>query len=74
MIRLPVVTPSEIVKALKRAGFVERHQKGSHLFMWNEYKKRMTTVALHAKDMPRPMMKEILKQAGITEEKFRDLL
>ena len=74
MSRLPTLTPAEILRVLKRAGFVEHHQKGSHLFLWSEVDKRMTTIAIHSKDMPRPVMKEILKQAGITEKKFRDLL
>jgi predicted RNA binding protein YcfA (HicA-like mRNA interferase family) len=69
-----MVLPKNMVAALKRAGFVEHHQIGSHLFLWHAEHRRMTTVAMHLKDLPRPVMKKILKQAGLTEKEFRDLL
>ncbi len=66
--------PADMVAALKRAGFVEKRQKGSHLVMWHEAKRRTTIVALHGRDLPGPTLKEILKQAGITSAEFRELL
>ena len=62
--------PSAMVAALKKAGFVEKRQKGSHLILWNERQRRTTVVALHGWAMPKPTVKEILKQAGLTEEEF----
>jgi predicted RNA binding protein YcfA (HicA-like mRNA interferase family) len=72
--RLPAVRPSEVVAALKKAGFVEKRKKGSHLILWHERQRRTTIVALHGRDMPTPTLKEILKQASLTEEEFRRLL
>ena len=74
MSRLPTTTPAHIIAGLKRAGFVEYHQKGSHLYFWHPIRKRMTSVAMHAKDLPRGTMKAIRKQAGFTEEEFRKLI
>ena len=74
MIRLPTITPRQAVSALKRAGFVESHQKGSHLYLWNPETQRLTSVPMHSKDLKRPTMKEILKQAGLSEDEFRGLL
>ncbi len=74
MSRLPAVTPREMVRALKRAGFIEHHQKGSHLYLWHPDHSRMTVVAMHAHDLKRSLMKEILRQAGLTEEQLRELL
>lgn len=74
MTRLPAVRPTEMVAALKRAGFVEKRQKGSHLVLWHEGKRRMTVVALHGRDLPAPTLKEILKQAGISPAELRELL
>jgi predicted RNA binding protein YcfA (HicA-like mRNA interferase family) len=74
MNRLPSVRPREIVVALKRDGFLEHHQKGSHLFLWHPMKLKMTTVPMHAKDLKRPLLKEILKQASLSEDEFRGLL
>lgn len=74
MSRLPMVKPGEMVRALKRAGFVEHHQKGSHLYLWHAEQQRMTSVPMHPGDLSRTTMKEILQQAGLTEEQFRNLL
>jgi len=68
------VRPSEVVAVLKGIGFVEKRQKGSHLILWHEKYRRTTIVALHGRDMPPPTLKEILKQAGLSEEEFRELL
>jgi predicted RNA binding protein YcfA (HicA-like mRNA interferase family) len=35
MSKLPVVTARQVVSALKKVGFVERRQRGSHLRMFN---------------------------------------
>ncbi len=74
MTRLPAVRPADLVAALKRAGFVEKRQKGSHLVLWHEAKRRTTIVALHGRDLPAPTLKEILKQAGVSQSEFRELL
>ena len=74
MSRLPMVRPREMVAALKRAGFEELHQKGSHLYLFHPQKKRMTTVPFHPGDLDRVLMKKILRQAGISEEEFRKFL
>ncbi len=74
MIRPPSVRPKQVVRALKKAGFVEHHQRGSHLYLWHPQKERMTSVAMHAADLPRGTTKAILKQAGLTEEEFIELL
>jgi len=74
MSRLPTVTPKQMVRVLKRAGFVKSHQKGSHLYLFNPTLQRITSVAIHAKDLKRAVMKEILRQAGLSETEFRKLL
>ena len=45
--KLPRVRCEELVQVLKRAGFVEKRQKGSHLTMWRESDKRRATVPIH---------------------------
>jgi len=44
MSRLPTIKPIEAVRALKKAGFIEHHQKGSHLYLWHPDQERMTAV------------------------------
>lgn len=74
MSRLPTLRPRDVVAALKRAGFLEHHQKGSHLYLWHPAMRRMTAVAMHATDLPRGTLHVILQQAGLTEEMLRELL
>ena len=74
MTRLPTVRPSAMVAALKRAGFVEKRQKGSHLVLWHQTKRLTTLVALHGKDLPDPTLKKILRQAGLTTDELIELL
>lgn len=50
MNRLPSVTAREMVAALKRAGFEEDGQRGSHLRLWHPKREKLTTV--HPGDLP----------------------
>jgi predicted RNA binding protein YcfA (HicA-like mRNA interferase family) len=72
--RLPAIRPADVVAALKKAGFVEKRQKGSHVILYHEHTGRTTIVALHGRDMPMPTLKAIIKQAGLTEQEFRALM
>ncbi len=74
MIRLPAVRPTDVVAALKRAGFAEKRQRGSHVILWHPLRRRTTIVARHGRDLPAPTLKQILRQAGLTEDQFRQLL
>lgn len=74
MSRLPTVTAKQVVSALKRIGFTEVNQKGSHLYLWHAGRKLMTGVPMHTGDVGRGLVKKILKQAGLSEVEFRKLL
>lgn len=74
MSRLPTPRSREVVSALKRAGFIEHHQRGSHLYLWHPTRRVMTSVPMHSGDLHRGLFKAILKQAGLSEEGFRELL
>jgi len=72
-----MVTARELVAALKRAGFQElrrRRTAGSHLHLWHPEKRLLTTVPMHPGAMSRGLVKEILRQAGLSEAEFRELL
>ena len=57
---------------MKRAGFQEVRQTGSHLFLRHP-DGHMTFVAMHRRDVPKGTFHKILKQAGITEKQFSEL-
>ncbi|MCB2213355.1 type II toxin-antitoxin system HicA family toxin [bacterium] len=71
--RFPTLTPRKMVKALKKAGFREHSQKGSHLYLRHS-DGRWTTVPMHARDLKRGLMFSILEQADINPDDFLKLL
>lgn len=66
MSRLPTVKPRQVVRASRRAGFEEHHQRGSHLYLRHPETRRMTSVPMHPGDLPRGTLRTILQQVGIT--------
>lgn len=73
MPELPRVTPERVAKALQRAGFVEDHQKGSHLTMRHPDGRR-AVIPMHTKTVPLGTLHDIIKEAGLTVEEFHRLL
>lgn len=59
------MTPRQMVKFLKKNGFYEVRQDGSHLTMRNENTKKQTVVPMHNQDLARGTEHAILKQAGL---------
>lgn len=72
--KLPSLKPKEVVRALKKAGFVERRQKGSHLILKNEATGRLVVVPMHNRDLAIGTLKDILEHSGLTEDEFLALL
>jgi len=73
--KFPRLTCDELVRVLKKAGFVEKRQKGSHLTMWRESDKRRATVPIHSgREVPIGTLRGILRDADISADDFRALL
>jgi predicted RNA binding protein YcfA (HicA-like mRNA interferase family) len=62
----------EVLAKLLRAGFEETRQSGSHKVLRHP-DGRQTYVAMHPGTLPSGTFRKILKQAGLTEEQFRNL-
>ena len=63
--RLPGARAKEVIRALERAGFVAEPQKAtSHVVLRDPLSKRMTTVPIHSKELPRWLLKKIIKDAA----------
>lgn len=61
----------EIIRKLKKFGFVfYRQAAGSHEIWYNKEKKKFTTIPNHSGDMPEGTLKAILNQANIEIEDF----
>ncbi|MFQ5827031.1 MAG: type II toxin-antitoxin system HicA family toxin [Dehalococcoidia bacterium] len=72
--RLPALKPREVITALKRDGWYEHHQRGSHLAMRHPEKQGQVTIPIHAgRDVHPTTLKFILRQADLTESDFLKL-
>lgn len=58
-------TPREIIKILKKQGFVKKSQNGSHLKMYNPITNVTIPVPIHPKEMKKWLEQRILKEAGL---------
>ncbi len=73
--KLPRVDCQELIRALKRAGFEEQRQRGSHLHMRRQSDNRRVTVPVHkGRTVPIGTLHGILRDADISIEEFRELL
>lgn len=59
------MTSKEMLKLLKKNGFVEVGQNGSHIKLRNPENKKTVIVPYHIKDLKKGLEQEILKQAGL---------
>ncbi|MDI6759283.1 MAG: type II toxin-antitoxin system HicA family toxin [Candidatus Brocadiaceae bacterium] len=57
-------TAKEVVRFLKKKGFIEKRQKGSHLVLENPGTGFRTVVPMHSGDLPKGLFLKILKDAG----------
>lgn len=63
------LTSREMINKLKKHGFEEVSQNGSHVKLVNAETGKTVIVPFHCKDLKRGLEKAILKQAGIEEDK-----
>jgi predicted RNA binding protein YcfA (HicA-like mRNA interferase family) len=72
---MPSVSGERVVKALKRAGFVQLRQKGSHVSLEKRSADKIwkTVVPMHS-EVAKGTLSDILKQSGLTPAEFLELL
>jgi predicted RNA binding protein YcfA (HicA-like mRNA interferase family) len=72
--RLAGFSAAEVIRKLRRAGFVfDRHAKGSHEIWRNPDTRARTMVPNHPGDLPEGTVRAIVKQSGLTVEEFLEL-
>ena len=59
------MSSGEIEHLLRKHGFEERRQTGSHKIFFHPERRKISVVPTGRKDLPIGTMKSILKQAGI---------
>jgi predicted RNA binding protein YcfA (HicA-like mRNA interferase family) len=68
--KLPGVTFRDLSRVLRRFGFEEVRRKGSHVF-FRHADGRTTTAPDHkGRDIARPLLREILREADLSVEDF----
>ncbi len=74
MEKLKPLSPKKVLRKLKAAGFVEMHQRGSHLTLKNKKNNRYATVPMHGKDIPVGTLHTIVvRQAGLSADEFNKI-
>jgi predicted RNA binding protein YcfA (HicA-like mRNA interferase family) len=59
------MTPSKLIKLLRKNGFVFIRQNGSHAIFKNDYENKKVVIPIHSKDIPKGTLHAILNDAGI---------
>ena len=73
--KLPRVDCRQLIRALKRAGFEEQRQSGSHLHLRRATDGKRVTVPVHkGRVVPIGTLRAILRDADISGDEFRRLL
>lgn len=74
--RLPNATGRQVVRAVERAGFIVDRDTGSHHILAHPNDpRRAVTVSPHGgRDLKPGTLRDIIRQAGLTIEEFRNLL
>jgi len=73
--KFPRVDGQQLIRALKRAGFEEVRQRGSHISLRRAADNRRVTVPIHkGRMLPIGTLRGILRDADIGLDEFRKLL
>ena len=64
----PVINAKELIKILERNGFLFSRQSGSHAIYYNKEGTRATIPIHGKKDIGKGLLKQILKDAGLSIE------
>lgn len=75
MPKLIRLSAKKVIQKLKKIGFIETHQRGSHLYLKNKDRDKIVTVPVHgSKNIPVGTLYNIIvRQAGLSVEEFNDL-
>ena len=74
MSSLPILTSSEVIRALERVGFQVARQRGSHVILRHADGRRTVVPVHQGHDIDRGLLLSILKDASLTQPQFLALL
>lgn len=73
MSKLPQISAKKCLRALKKAGFYVRRQRGSHIILRRDDPFAQTVVPNH-KELDRGTLRSIIRQADLSIDEFVGLL
>lgn len=73
MNKLPQVKPRHLLRAIQKAGFLVKKQRGSHVDLRHPDGRR-TTIPIHNKTLGKGILKAILRQTELSVEELKKLL
>ncbi|MCL6499078.1 MAG: type II toxin-antitoxin system HicA family toxin [Firmicutes bacterium] len=73
MTKLPRIAGRDCIRALERAGFYRKRQRGSHVVMRRDEPFAQVVVPDH-EELDRGTLRAIIRQAGLSVEDFLRLL
>ena len=75
MSRIPALKSKDVLRVLRRAGFVVHHVTGSHYILKHPGRAGLrVTLPWHNKDLKLGTLRSIVEQAGYTIDEFVELL
>jgi predicted RNA binding protein YcfA (HicA-like mRNA interferase family) len=73
--KLAGLKPRQVVRALEKAGYIVHETTGSHVHLKHPLKPGRVTVPYHERfELPKHIVKSIIRQAELTNEQFLRLL
>ena len=73
--KLANLKPRIVIRALQKGGFSIHQQTGSHVHLKHPTKPGRVTVPYHQRfDLPKSVVRSIIRQAGLTTQEFFELL
>ena len=74
MSRLILINAADMEKLIFKLGFIKIRQKGSHVF-YRHSDGRTTTIPFHGgKDLPRPLLRDILREINLSVDEYNELI
>lgn len=65
--------PKEVIRKLKKLGFVEDRQSGSHKIFYHPKSQFRAVVPYHLKEIPKGTLTAILRESKISKEEFEKI-
>ena len=74
MSALPRVSGREVIKALRRVGYEQDRQRGSHIILRQETHPHRRIVVPDHKEVAKGTLRAIIRETGLTVDEFKALL